>query len=519
MDFIRALVSGSRNRLATDDGFNLDLSYITKRLIAMSYPAEDTLEGLYRNRIEDVAAFLNSRHRAAFLVLNLSERPYSSLKLPAIELGFPDHFAPPLELAWTLCLTIDGWLSASEEHVGVVHCLAGKGRTGVILCCYLLFSGHFFADGADGAPLFSLPSPRALSTAALAFFKEKRGEGVTYASQERTVYYLARVIHAAIVAEDARLSRAEPGAVDDPSAPLPPVDLSVNARGTHGANGTTLVRRDALRRVRRVRTLPLPAPVSVRLARVIISGLPDAALRPPAGAEATAEATPPRLRITSMPFQGAPTLLFYDSALQDLPGTPSRKTSSPAGSVLVPHGVTAAVLFHPMAMLRGDLLLTLRLPDVKGKRGEVLRAAMHSSFFVTDGPAGCVRLTRRDVDQGSSTRAMYRLGDDFSFDLFFERGDGGGEGEGEGEGGGDAAAEGGAATGAGDDGAVESLLQPRPVFEGDEEAPGTALKPLAFKKTFAAGGERAPPSVVDSVDEDAGEAATREDMRESLEDD
>ena len=58
----------------------------------MSYPAEDTLEGLYRNRIEDVAAFLDSRHRRSHLVLNLSERPYSAAKLPAIELGFPHEF-------------------------------------------------------------------------------------------------------------------------------------------------------------------------------------------------------------------------------------------------------------------------------------------------------------------------------------------------------------------------------------------------------------------------------------------
>jgi hypothetical protein len=36
---LRTLVSGQRNRMVTDDGYNIDLCYVTDRLIAMSYPA------------------------------------------------------------------------------------------------------------------------------------------------------------------------------------------------------------------------------------------------------------------------------------------------------------------------------------------------------------------------------------------------------------------------------------------------------------------------------------------------
>lgn len=50
IDFLREKVSGKKKRLITE-GFNLDLTYVTKRIIAMSFPGEG-LEGLYRNPID-----------------------------------------------------------------------------------------------------------------------------------------------------------------------------------------------------------------------------------------------------------------------------------------------------------------------------------------------------------------------------------------------------------------------------------------------------------------------------------
>ena len=53
MDSIRKLVSGNRRRF-TEEDVNLDLSYITPQIIAMSYPSSG-IEGLYRNPIEKVS--------------------------------------------------------------------------------------------------------------------------------------------------------------------------------------------------------------------------------------------------------------------------------------------------------------------------------------------------------------------------------------------------------------------------------------------------------------------------------
>ena len=52
MNYIRTLVSGKKKRFI-DRKFNLDLSYITPRIIAMAYPASG-LEVVYRNDIESV---------------------------------------------------------------------------------------------------------------------------------------------------------------------------------------------------------------------------------------------------------------------------------------------------------------------------------------------------------------------------------------------------------------------------------------------------------------------------------
>ena len=59
MDSIRKLVSGNRRRF-TEDNVNLDLSYITPQIIAMSYPSQG-VESWYRNPIERVSPLTPQR--------------------------------------------------------------------------------------------------------------------------------------------------------------------------------------------------------------------------------------------------------------------------------------------------------------------------------------------------------------------------------------------------------------------------------------------------------------------------
>ena len=57
MDWLRKIVSGKRNRFQ-DEKYNLDITYITNRVLAMSFPASG-VEQYYRNNINKVFSVIS----------------------------------------------------------------------------------------------------------------------------------------------------------------------------------------------------------------------------------------------------------------------------------------------------------------------------------------------------------------------------------------------------------------------------------------------------------------------------
>jgi phosphatidylinositol-3,4,5-trisphosphate 3-phosphatase/dual-specificity protein phosphatase PTEN len=142
-EFLRRLVSGGKARFKDPNlDLELDLAYVTDQVIVMGYPAAG-IEGLYRNRREDAQRFLTARHGSDFWVFNfcpVRENFYDKSVFGGrvSRYPFPDHHAPPLAILPLVSREIHAWVTVSKDRVAVLHCKAGKGRSGTLVCAYLL---------------------------------------------------------------------------------------------------------------------------------------------------------------------------------------------------------------------------------------------------------------------------------------------------------------------------------------------------------------------------------------------
>lgn len=142
-EYLRRFVSGGKARFRDPNlDIELDLAYVTDQVIVMGYPAAG-LEGLYRNRREDAQRFLTARHGSNFWVFNfcpVKENFYdkSVFEGRVSRYPFPDHHIPPLAILPLVSREIHAWLTGSKDRVAVLHCKAGKGRSGTLVCAYLL---------------------------------------------------------------------------------------------------------------------------------------------------------------------------------------------------------------------------------------------------------------------------------------------------------------------------------------------------------------------------------------------
>ena len=120
MDRIRTIVSTNKRRLINED-FNLDLTYITNRIIACGYPAEN-FERFYRNSKTEVVAFLREYHGEMVKIYNLcaeSKYQYAVNSIEPFSLGefpFCDHNISSLRNIYDFCIDASLFLQRMEQY-------------------------------------------------------------------------------------------------------------------------------------------------------------------------------------------------------------------------------------------------------------------------------------------------------------------------------------------------------------------------------------------------------------------
>ncbi|CAJ1992499.1 tyrosine phosphatase isoform [Leishmania donovani] len=176
----------SERRCYIAEGVVLDMAYITRNVIAMGWPARGT-EALYRNPWNEVVHFLRRKYaRLSSHVITLcSERctaPFPRQSTYPVD----DHNPAEVPLMISFCCEVADYVMADPYRRAVaVHCKGGKGRTGTMICAYLMYCGQ--CRSADAAMRhFSLLRSR---------IGAQKLQGVQTPSQERYVRYFERLIN------------------------------------------------------------------------------------------------------------------------------------------------------------------------------------------------------------------------------------------------------------------------------------------------------------------------------------
>ncbi|CAJ2514016.1 Uu.00g021350.m01.CDS01 [Anthostomella pinea] len=206
---LRQIVAGPRAR---HPEAGLDLCYVTDNIIATSGPSQSYPQRAYRNPLDQLVAFLDSKHGKDWAIWEFRGEgtgyPDSLVYNRIRHYPWPDHHPPPFRLVPMIVASMRNWLSgndlaadgvgASDEgkknivskvldtwkdnkngRVVVVHCKAGKGRSGSMACSFLIAECGWTPEQA------------------LARFTERRmrpkfGAGVSIPSQLRWIGYVDR---------------------------------------------------------------------------------------------------------------------------------------------------------------------------------------------------------------------------------------------------------------------------------------------------------------------------------------
>ncbi|KAI9831785.1 MAG: hypothetical protein M1819_004682 [Sarea resinae] len=152
-------------------------------VVATSGPSSTYPQRAYRNPTDELVKFLDSKHATNWAIWEFRAEgtgyPDEEVYNRIWHYPWPDHHPPPFALIPHIMASMRNWLKGGKERVVVVHCKAGKGRSGTAACSYLISEEGWSKEKA------------------LQRFSERRmrpgfGAGVSIPSQLRWVNYVDR---------------------------------------------------------------------------------------------------------------------------------------------------------------------------------------------------------------------------------------------------------------------------------------------------------------------------------------
>ncbi|XP_042639791.1 tensin-1 isoform X10 [Tyto alba] len=172
---------------AMESSCELDLVYITERIIAVSYLSAAEEQSFCSN-LREVAHMLKSKHGDNYVLFNLSERRHDISKLhpKVLDFGWPDLHTPALEKICSICKAMDTWLNAAAHNVVVLHNKGNRGRLGVVVAAYMHYSN------------ISASANQALDRFAMKRFYEDKVVPVGQPSQKRYIHYFSGLLSGSI---------------------------------------------------------------------------------------------------------------------------------------------------------------------------------------------------------------------------------------------------------------------------------------------------------------------------------